>query len=771
MEGGKRNPPGGTGGSKENRTSDEFDSPPSGGGREQESSAPTKTESEKRRFTADYLRQTQGGERDDVVSSFASDGRTVLSIDENSEPDVEYLYQDEHRQPYLQVVRYKPKAFRQFHWEGRWVPGKPTGPAIPYFLPSLINAAPETPIYITEGEKDADNVINLGDMEATCAPGGAGKWPEELNQWFNGRKRVFILQDNDRPGRLHARKVARNLVPLVEEVRIVPIPDVHEHGDVSDWLAMGHTREDLIALCEAAPVFTGTVIDVRGGDLVEIVNQAEATLLEADTGIYQRGNELVRAIKLDKPVGADHEVRRNAGSTMLIPVTETWALEQMARHATWTRTTPGKIGKDGKAGEPKVAVIDPPFTYARTLLAREGEWRFPPLKGVVTAPTMDREGRVIQEPGYDPLSGLLLDFREGVFPVVPGRAAKDDAVAALARFAAQPGQVDRHGLLRGFPFETEASKSVALAALLAAMVRPGLGSMPLHAFDAPTAGTGKSKLAEMAGLLACGQVPPALSQGKSPEEDEKRLSTVLHAGDPVILIDNCDLPIQGDFLCSMLTQETVQARILGRSERRILPSTALVLATGNNLTLEGDVSRRTVICRLDAKMERPDARKFDFEPQADMLADRPGFVVAALTAMRAYILANDKPALRPMGSFPDFDLIRGTLVWAGYDDPGETQKGIFDADPRKTELMEIMRAWGKAYGDRPVAVATIGQRGYQDALYQALANATGSRNGVWNAKSVGWWLRRNKDRIIGGCAFRSFGDGEWKLEGGKLEAM
>ena len=46
--------------------------------------------------------------------------------------------------------------------------------------------------------------------------------------------------------------------------------------------------------------------------------------------------------------------------------------------------------------------------------------------------------------------------------------------------------------------------------------------------------------AELAGLLATGCRPPALSQGKSPEEDEKRLSTVLFAGDPVIHIDNCE---------------------------------------------------------------------------------------------------------------------------------------------------------------------------------------------------------------------------------------
>jgi len=55
------------------------------------------------------------------------------------------------------------------------------------------------------------------------------------------------------------------------------------------------------------------------------------------------------------------------------------------------------------------------------------------------------------------------------------------------------------------------------------------------------------------------------------------------AGDPIISIDNCERPITGAFLCSMLTETEVQARILGLSERRLLPNNSLVIANGNNL--------------------------------------------------------------------------------------------------------------------------------------------------------------------------------------------
>jgi hypothetical protein len=275
-------------------------------------------------------------------------------------------------------------------------------------------------------------------------------------------------------------------------------------------------------------------------------------------------------------------------------------------------------------------------------------------------------------------------------------------------------------------------------------------------------------LAELAGLLATGAKPAAMSQGKSAEEDEKRLAVVLHGSDPVIFIDNCERPIEGDFLCSILTAEKVQARILGQSERRFLPCTSLIIATGNNVVMRGDVSRRALVCRIDAKEERPDAREFDFHPPLELLQRRPDFVVAALTALLAYRRAGNPVALTPIGSFPDYDWIRGTLVSCGYADPAETRQAIVDEDPRKTELVEIMDLWDRRFGDRWISVADISQdQGTGvEALRSAFAVATG-RDGKWNPKSCGWWLRARKDRIVGARSFQTDGLGRWRLDGAR----
>ena len=160
----------------------------------------------------------------------------------------------------------------------------------------------------------------------------------------------------------------------------------------------------------------------------------------------------------------------------------------------------------------------------------------------------------------------------------------------------------------------------------------------------------------------------------------------------------------------MLTQEIVQARILGASERRVLPSTTLVLASGNNLTFAGDTSRRAVVCRLDAQVERPDTRPFDFDAACRNPRGPPALVVAALTVLRAYVVAGRPAQLTPMGSFTDWEWIRGALMWLGHADPADTRAAILENDPRKNELLEVMELWEASIGTEAVEVADINKR-------------------------------------------------------------
>jgi hypothetical protein len=128
--------------------------------------------------------------------------------------------------------------------------------SVPYKLPELMEAiALEHRVFIVEGEKKADKLWASG-TPATCAPMGAGKWPEHFAEWFGGAV-VTILPDNDDAGRNHAQVVARRLGSAPASINIVPLPGlVDAKEDVIEWLdKRGGTIEGLHELAALAPAW------------------------------------------------------------------------------------------------------------------------------------------------------------------------------------------------------------------------------------------------------------------------------------------------------------------------------------------------------------------------------------------------------------------------------------------------------------------------------------------------------------------------------------
>ena len=169
----------------------------------------------------------------------------------------DYVYRDEAGELLFQVVRMEPKDFRQRRPKagGGWEWSVKGVRAVPYRLPELV-AEPTRPVVVVEGEKDADNLANLGVL-ATCNAGGAGKWTGAHAEFLRGRH-VVVLTDNDEPGRDHARQVAQSLAGIAASVRIVELPGLPPKGDVSDWLTAGGTKAELKRLADGSPEWTPT---------------------------------------------------------------------------------------------------------------------------------------------------------------------------------------------------------------------------------------------------------------------------------------------------------------------------------------------------------------------------------------------------------------------------------------------------------------------------------------------------------------------------------
>jgi len=174
-----------------------------------------------------------------------------------------YDYTDATGKLMFQKLRYVPKNFLQRapNGKGGW-DYKLTGITKPlYHLPELITCQVAM---IAEGEKDADALRALDwqslknskafpSVAATCNFDGAGpgKWKDSYAPYFAGRMAV-IFPDNDEPGRLHASEVAKSVARYAHSVKVITLPDMPEHGDVSDYLK-DHTVADLMGIIKATP--------------------------------------------------------------------------------------------------------------------------------------------------------------------------------------------------------------------------------------------------------------------------------------------------------------------------------------------------------------------------------------------------------------------------------------------------------------------------------------------------------------------------------------
>ncbi len=500
-------------------------------------------------------------------------------------------------------------------------------------------------------------------------------------------------------------------------------------------------------------------IKIVGGDLANMADQAEQALIDADVGYYQSGGRIVRIGHIPSAKVGD----MSNGRVRVFDVCEAELIEVLTSVADWM-----KPAKDAEVR------VNCPTIVAQTYMARGGKWKLAPLTGVIDLPTMRPDGSLLSKQGYDASTGLLYSPGNTSLPVIPQSPTKADALASLNKLK---------GPLTGFPFLTDADEAVALSAMLTSVCRMALSAAPMHATSAPSAGSGKSILIDIASVLRTGREAAPIAQGKTAEELEKRLGSMLLEGDGCVAIDNCETPLGGEFLCQALTQPSLKVRPLGKSVMIEVSTAALFTATGNNLTFIGDMGRRALLCQLDPGVERPELRKFAFDPVQIVKKSRGEFVAAALSILRAYHVAGRPFQVAPLGSFADWsNLVRSALIWLGCADPCDTMDKVRKADPELAQIKLMMTQWDVVVGAKSVttgqltalaaetvevsigsAVKKLKHPEFRDAL---LATAGDGQN--INGRRLGNWLAKRKERVVDGKKFITTGDrgGQlvWRLE-------
>lgn len=252
-----------------------------------------------------------------------------------------YDYTDERDRPLFHVHRHEPgesftdeegniqrrrKTFRQTAADGT---RKTKGiRRVLYHLSRVIQA---DSVWLVEGEKDVHTLERLGFTATTWSGGASAPWQAEYTESLAG-KIVYLCADNDAPGRARGDLIERELQNRARVVRIA-LPEAAK--DVSDFIEIGNSAEDLRAIADEALAAAP-----------ELIIQQENPYAPAEAGEKLRPNDIARLIIRDH----------------IIMSTEQGFVYEY-NHRVWERTTPKRIAAYAMAYD----------THDETKLARRRE--------------------------------------------------------------------------------------------------------------------------------------------------------------------------------------------------------------------------------------------------------------------------------------------------------------------------------------------------------------------------------------------------------------
>lgn len=424
---------------------------------------------------------------------------------------------------------------------------------------------------------------------------------------------------------------------------------------------------------------------------------------------------------------------------------------------------------DGRKKE--IKQIDPPERIAKIILEKNGERKLPKLEGICTAPTITTKGRIIKTSGYDKDEGVFLVDTED-YPEIPIKPTIQEVKEAYEKLK-KP--------FKDFPYAGESDWCVLLAGILTTVIRPCLPTAPAFAFDAPAPGSGKSLLAQCIGIIAAGSEPTTMPPFYDEAECVKIILPCLMQGSSAFVFDNFKEKIESEALAMLLTAKDFSGRILGQSQIVSVPAKAIVMFTGNNLEIVGDLNRRILICRINPNVDASEVwkREFPLNPVKYCLENRKEIVSAALTIFAGYFAAGQPKIGRGrLASFEDWsDTVRQTILWldkmgiAELVDPMEILDKQARKDSETEELGKLLEAWYLCFKNTPKAVKDVLkciEKQNKSCLKDALDNIVSS-NDNYSSKTLGKWIAKRKDKVVNGLRFvrlskRTGGVVWWKVE-------
>ena len=346
---------------------------------------------------------------------------------------------------------------------------------------------------------------------------------------------------------------------------------------------------------------------------------------------------------------------------------------------------------------------------------------FPPVEHVIESPCFGANWELIASPGYHPASRALHLGRQLDVGDIPEAPSPEEVQAAVELFfddvfgdfpfkdvdaveaRSTSSTVNPVGRDRRRAFG-RASRANLLALTLTPFVRTALDAAPIppFLFAKPQERVGASLCATVAMMIANGYVVSASAVPTSAYEWQNKLLALVRERAGVFFIDNLKWKLDDGTLAGALTQGRVSGRALGANTNIEGLVTWITLITGINPELSPELTKRSVLIRLESDTANPESRT-DFKHGDDeklkdwILENRAKLVRAAIILVRNWLAKGgesyDVPDLPSLGSFGRWNRVMGGILHAagvkGFRDNRENAEAIdVDAD---TELDVLHR--------------------------------------------------------------------------------
>jgi hypothetical protein len=464
-------------------------------------------------------------------------------------------------------------------------------------------------------------------------------------------------------------------------------------------------------------------IDVVAGEMNRVRRAAEQTLALRG-GYYQAGGAIV-VIRTDPST--------NDISTELLA--EAPLTAALADAADWYRYD---------ARTSKSVRIDPPAKNVQTLLRAQQFDHLPVLTGLARQPFFrENDGELVTNPGHDKVTGRFAAFDADQFKISePSEEAAHKALAVM------------NELLDEFRFATPVDRSAALCAMLTAAVRPSLPVAPAFNITASTPGSGKSYLASTILPFAGPGAALKVSYPTSADEATKTMLSIFLGAPAAVLFDDMQSQwVAYGAINRALTSDTITDRVLGVSRTVTVGTRSLIMGTGNNVGPIRDMTRRVVTIKLHHKTATPALETYEGNPAELVRQDRGKYVSAALTIIASWRAAGSpKAEVASIASYGAWsDMCRQPLLWLGQPDPASSIIDQLLHDPDQDDLGRLLAAWHSAVGEKPIMLRDlIITSSDHPELEDALLDLPVVDRDVINRSKLGWYLKRNADRVVAG---------------------